>query len=187
MGRKLWPFRLLPAPGVRHEVARMALFGSLATIRTQLASTPGFSAALTYVEACLRPGSEENRRVHAVASGTTERVELGDGVFALEQAYVSKPRAEGRWESHRAYIDVQVIVSGEEIMEVTDIGALQVEEDLTPGKDVLFYRSFDQASVLRVKAGEIGVFFPVDAHLPSLAVTEPALVRKTVVKVPVGA
>jgi biofilm protein TabA len=122
-----------------------------------------------------------------VATGDTGRVELGDGVFALEQAYIAKPRAEGRWEAHKVYIDVQVIVSGDELMEVTDVSRLTVDEDFTPAKDILFFEQNLDGSVLRMRAGELAVFYPADAHKPSLASGEPAaLVRKTVVKVPVA-
>ncbi len=170
----------------RRLESRMALFGSLATIRAQLAFTPSFQRAFAYVEECFRPGSDAFLRLSKVGVGNTERFELGGGVFALEQAYLPKARAEGRWESHLAYTDVQVIFSGEEFMEVTDVTRLKVAEDITPAKDLLFYEAFDAGSVLRVKAGEAAVFFPIDAHMPSLAINACSFpVRKTVVKVPV--
>ena len=165
----------------------MALFGSLETLRSQLATTPAFQRAFAYAEECLTEGSPAFKRLHAVGIGQTERVELGDGVFALDQAYDTKPSAMGRWESHRAYVDVQVIVAGDELMEVADVKRLVVAEDFTPARDVLFYQPFGEGSVLRMKAGEAAVFFPVDGHKPSLAVGSPSLVRKTVVKVPVVA
>jgi YhcH/YjgK/YiaL family protein len=165
----------------------MALFGSLAIVRKQLAGSPSFDKALAYVEEILRPGSEAHQRLLAVATGDTGRVELGDGVFALEQAYIAKPRAEGRWEAHKVYIDVQVIVSGDELMEVTEVSRLATDEDFTPAKDILFFKQNLDGSVLRMRAGELAVFYPADAHKPSLASGEPAaLVRKTVVKVPVA-
>jgi biofilm protein TabA len=165
----------------------MALFGSLATVRTQLVDRPAFRTALAYVEEILRPGSPAHARLQAVATGDTVRVELGDGIFALEQAYVAKPRAEGRWEAHHVYIDVQVVVSGDELMEVTEVSRLSVAEDFTPAKDLLFFGDYAEGSVLRVRAGEVAVFYPIDAHKPSLAAGVPAaLVRKTVVKVPVA-
>ncbi|MFA6961571.1 MAG: YhcH/YjgK/YiaL family protein [Opitutaceae bacterium] len=165
----------------------MALFGSLATVRTQLAGSPSFQRTLAYVEEMLLPGSPAHQRLLAVPVGETERVELGDGVFALEQAYTAKPPAEGRWEAHRVYIDVQVIVTGDELMEVTDVSRLTIAEDLTPAKDLLFFNGYADGSVLRMRTGELAVFYPVDAHKPSLAAgTPPALVRKTVVKVPVA-
>jgi biofilm protein TabA len=165
----------------------MALFGSLDTVRTQLAGSPSFQTALAYVEEILRPGSEAHQRLLAVATGDTGRVELGGGVFALEQAYIAKPPAEGRWEAHRAHIDVQVIVSGDELMEVTAVSRLTVAEDHTPAKDILFFEQNPDGSVLRMRTGELAVFYPADAHKPSLAAGESvALVRKTVVKVPVA-
>jgi biofilm protein TabA len=165
----------------------MALFGTLTTVRSQLAGCPSFQRALAYVEDILRPGSEAHARLVAVAVGDTQRVELGDGVFALEQAYTAKPRDTGRWEAHKVYIDVQVIVSGEEIMEATDVARLQIDEDFTPAKDILFFKPYAEGSVLLMRAGELAVFYPVDAHRPSLAAGDPAaLVRKTVVKVPVA-
>lgn len=180
-------FRLLPARRGALKSRHMALFGSLATIRAQLAGSPSFERTLAYVEEVLRPGSPAHRRVMAVADGNTERVELGDGVFALEQAYVAKPPAEGRWEAHRVYIDVQVIVAGDELMEVTDVSRLKIAEDHTPEKDLLFFEANADGSVLRMRAGELAVFYPVDAHKPSLAAGAPAgFVRKTVVKVPVA-
>jgi YhcH/YjgK/YiaL family protein len=166
----------------------MALFGSLATVRTQLCERPAFQKALAYVEEILRPGSPSHVRLQGVATGDIVRLELGDGVFALEQAYVAKPRAEGRWEAHQLYIDVQVVVSGDELMEVTEVSRLHVTEDFTPAKDLLFFGDYAEGSVLRMRAGEVAVFYPADGHKPSLAAGSPAvLVRKTVVKVPVAA
>ena len=62
---------------------------------------------------------------------------------------------------------------------------LSASEDLTPGKDVLFYHPSPRASLLKPVGGQGAVFFPVDAHRPSMAIDTPVLVRKTVVKVPV--
>lgn len=166
----------------------MAIFGTLDTLRGQLVRPEHFAEVFAYAAEMLRPGSAAQARIEKIPAGTTGRVELGGGAFALEQAYWTKPRSEGRWESHRAYIDVQLVVAGEEQMEVADAARLTVAEDLTPAKDLIFYQPFGAGSVLRVRAGEAAVFFPADAHLPSLRLgMEPALVRKTVVKVPVFA
>jgi biofilm protein TabA len=166
----------------------MAIFGTLDTLRAQLARPEHFATTLAYVAEALRPDSAVQARIGKMAPGAKERVELAGGAFALEQVYLTKPRTEGRWESHCAYIDVQVVVSGEELMEVADVAHLAVAEDLRPAKDLIFYRPFDDGSVLRVRAGEAAVFFPSDAHLPSLRTgAAAALVRKTVVKVPVWA
>jgi len=168
----------------------MALFGSLSTVRAQLAHSEKFATAFAYVEACLRSGSPERALLDGLAAEQTQRVELGGGVFALPQACMTFPAGVPtvpKWESHKAYIDVQAVIVGEEIMELTDVANLAVSEDLRPAKDMLFYAGFATHSTLRVAAGEVAVFFPADGHRPLVAPTGPALVRKVVVKVPVAA
>jgi biofilm protein TabA len=166
----------------------MAIFGTLDALRVQLAQPEHFAATFAYVAEVLRPDSAAQARIGRIAAGTTERVELAGGAFALEQVYLTKPRTEGRWESHCAYIDVQVVVAGEELMEVADVAHLAVAEDPRPVKDLIFYRPFDGGSVLHLRAGETAVFFPSDAHLPALRTgAAPTLVRKAVIKLPVWA
>lgn len=163
----------------------MALFGSLSTVRAQLAASPAFDLAFDYVARALTPGSPEAVRIAAVPVGETVRVELGDGLFALEQAYFGKPAAEGKWEAHERFIDVQVIVAGKELMGLIDVGALTLSEDMREKRDLMFFAAHDGGSTLKAGEGDVAVFFPVDAHKPSLADGVAATVRKTVVKVPV--
>lgn len=163
----------------------MALFGTLPTIRAQLVRPEHFAAALAYVEEAGRPGTSAHTLLFSLANGQTERVDLPGGAFALSQAYLTKPRVEGKWETHRACIDVQAVFAGEEFMEVTDRGRLTLSEDLTPARDVIFYEPFDRGCVLRMGVGDVAVYFPPDAHLGGIAVGALAPVRKVVVKVPV--
>lgn len=165
----------------------MALLGSLATIRAQTARMGLFGPAFAYLDDVFRAGSPASSRLHSVAVGETKRVDLEGGAFALEQAYMSKARSEGFFESHRKYIDVQVVVEGNEIMEVAEISRLTVRQPYDAERDLIKYADCLDASVLRFRAGEAAVFFPVDGHFPSLrAGAAGTLVRKTVVKVPVG-
>jgi biofilm protein TabA len=164
----------------------MAIFGPFSTVKPQIAADPRFSAALAYVEEALRSGSVTHGRIGQVATGTTGRVELAGGSFALEQAYVPKPRPEGFFESHRNYIDVQVIVEGEELMEVEDVARLTITTAYNPERDLIKYADTGVASVLRMRAGDVAVFLPEDGHMPSLHWRGTGVVRKTVVKVPVG-
>jgi YhcH/YjgK/YiaL family protein len=162
----------------------MALFGTLATIRAQIAHADHFRATFDYLDECFREGTEAYKRLRAVSVGKSERHELAGGAFVLQQAYMSKLREETFFESHKSYIDVQVIIEGDESIEVADIRKLSLKEDFTPGRDVIAYHMFGAASALRMQAGDVAVFFPVDGHI-SLAVKEPMFLRKIVVKVPV--
>jgi YhcH/YjgK/YiaL family protein len=125
------------------------------------------------------------RRIDAVAVGVTERTELAGGSFALDQAYLSKPRAEAFLESHIKYIDVQAVMAGEEIQEVVDITRMTVDAPYNPERDLIKYHDFRDTSLLSAREGLVAVFFPVDGHI-SRATGPAELVRKTVVKVPVG-
>jgi len=81
---------------------------------------------------------------------------------------------------------VQLIVEGEELMEVDDISRLAVSEPFNPDRDFIKYRDTAVASVLKMRTGDAAVFFPEDGHMPSLQWKVAGLVRKAVVKVPVG-
>ncbi len=164
----------------------MAIFGSLSTVRSQAPRSPLFEKALAYVSELLTPGTEANRRILAVKAGESNRIELADGMFTMEQAYLTKAPSEGRWESHLKYIDIQVVVEGQEFIGVTEISKLKLAEDLTPAKDLLFYAPHGLASSVHLGAGEAAILYPSDGHLPGLIAGSQVFVRKAVVKVPVA-
>src|SRR4051794_23028255 len=114
----------------------MALFGTPSAVRTQLVRPEHFAAAFAFLEEVGRSASEAHRQLFAQNAGETGRVELPGGAFALPQSYLTKPRSEGKWETHRAFIDIQAVFAGEEFMEVAARDRLTVREDLTPGRDV---------------------------------------------------
>jgi len=162
----------------------MAIFGSLDTVRAQTSGRPNLQKALDYVQLLARPDSPERARIFALPAGESVRVDLGDGMFAIDAAYMSKARNDVFFETHRKYIDVQAIVEGEEAMEIADRVRLTVDVPYDGERDLVKYGDYTDASVLRARAGEIMIFYPVDGHM-SHAVAQPVLVRKTVVKVPV--
>jgi biofilm protein TabA len=166
----------------------MSLFGSLATVRAQAPQTSGFATAFAYIEDLMRRESAAMNRLRGIVRGASQKIELEGGVFAIEQVYETKPRAEGFFESHRKFIDVQVIVEGEELMEVIDASRITVRDAYVSERDLITYVDGKDASEIRLLAGEAAIFFPVDVHMPSLRLRSntPVLVRKTVVKVPVG-
>lgn len=161
----------------------MALWGTTDIIAQQLALTPRFEIAIAYLKEALDQNSAVHARILAVPEGETRRVELGEGVFALEQVYQSKPKAKGRLEAHERHVDLQAIVAGEELIEVTSADGLVVTEEAFKDRDVCFFADAADVSVWRMRPGEVAVFFPADVHKPSLQISGPALVHKAVVKV----
>jgi len=108
----------------------------------------------------------------------------GENVYALVQEYESKAAADCRFEAHRAYIDIQLLVSGREIMEARSVEGLAVTEPYKP--DIEFYATpaGKTADSVLLEAGKAAILFPEDAHRPCMAADgKPEAVRKIVLKV----
>jgi biofilm protein TabA len=108
----------------------------------------------------------------------------GEDAYVSVQEYETKPEAEKKWESHRNFIDIQVVLSGEEFMGCSPLGLLEEKEAYDPAKDVVFYRDGPgPRSALVARAGDFCVFFPRDVHKPGCALGAPSKVKKAVIKV----
>lgn len=166
----------------------MSILGTLATVRAQTPKTEGFAIAFAYLDELFTAGSPANTRVKGIALDDTIKTELAGGAFVIEQAYPSRLRADAFFESHKKFIDVQAIFEGEELMEVCDIARMVVKQPYNEKRDLIIYEDNTEASHLRVYAGSAAVFYPTDAHMPTLRVRATAVnVRKCVIKVPVPA
>lgn len=108
----------------------------------------------------------------------------GEQVFAIVQDNITKPRAQGLWESHRKYIDVQFVAAGIEEMGIANILTLTVNKPYDEKTDCALY--LGNGSFVTVPTGSFTVFFPEDGHIPGSAINDkPSAVRKVVVKVAV--
>jgi len=88
------------------------------------------------------------------------------------------------YESHRKYIDIQYVISGQEKMGIAPTGkAPAIVKEYDPEKDVVFY-SMEDSAVRLADQNHFYVFFPADAHKPGIKAGEPAQVRKVVIKIP---
>ncbi len=112
------------------------------------------------------------------------RTEVAEGVFALVQDYSSKSIEDGFFESHRRNIDIQFVANGVERVAVAPTERLVVSQPYDEAKDLIKYAG-KEGDWITLRTGEFAVFFPHDAHMPSIRVEEPIAVRKVVVKVAV--
>lgn len=109
----------------------------------------------------------------------------GDAVYALVQKASSRPPAEGRFEAHQKYIDIQYLVSGEEIIQVAPVAALKIATPYDDSKDVAFYSRLDKFDPILMHPGCFAVLFPEDGHMPLCHSGGPHELFKVVVKVKV--
>lgn len=108
-----------------------------------------------------------------------------DGAYANVLEYVSDTTA--RFEAHRDYIDVQIIVSGEENICVAKLDdAIECTTEYSKEQDVVFYATADNIRSYDADSAGWYIFFPSDLHRPGYArVDAPCSMRKVVVKIPV--
>lgn len=101
------------------------------------------------------------------------------------ETYDTKPFEAGVFESHKKYIDVQIILSGTERIDYVNIDCLDVGVPYNSEKDIIFYKKISRCtnSVI-LNQGEFAVFYPHEAHMPQLnAINEKCTVKKVVVKI----
>ncbi len=162
------------------------MFGPFPVLRTQTRTLASLAGPFAYAAEMLDPGSAGRQRLDALAAGNAHRHEMGGGAFALEQACLTRTRPESFFETHRKYIGLQVVIEGEEWMEVEDMSRLGVTEPYSAGRDLVKYADTATASRVRLRPGDAALYFPDDGHLGCLQVAGPVLVRKVVVKIPVA-
>lgn len=104
----------------------------------------------------------------------------GDQLYAMVQQYDTKPKAQGFWEAHRKYIDVQYVAQGIEHMGFTHLSQLS-PQPYDEEKD--FLKLEGEGEFVLMRAGTFVILGPEDAHMPGMAVSAPQPVRKVVVKV----
>jgi biofilm protein TabA len=149
------------------------LVANLDTVERQMPQTPDLQKAIAFL-----------RR--------TDLLDLPDGkmaiddtrVYAILQRYRTAPQDAPQFEYHRKYIDLQFVLSGEEIMGWAPAVEMTASFDYNTDQDVCYglMQPGTWSSVL-LQAGQLAVLWPADGHAPRIASGKPCLVRKIVVKV----
>ncbi len=133
---------------------------------------PGFQRAFAYLT---------SNDLAALAPG---RYDIdGNQVYLMIQEPELKAWDQGRWEAHRRYADIQLVLAGSERIGFCSVSSAPVETPYSPENDILFYQEMPGNEAL-VRAGEMMILFPQDAHKPCIRPHGGGdKVRKAVVKV----
>ncbi len=103
-----------------------------------------------------------------------------DKLIASVMDVEGKTGEDASLESHRRYIDIQMVVGGTETMGWSPLErCIHESVAYNSEKDIAFY-SDEPSALVRVNPGEFVVFFPADAHAPCIG---EGTIRKVVVKV----
>jgi len=106
---------------------------------------------------------------------------ISDTSFALVSEYNTIQADEFVGESHRKYIDFQLIVKGTETIRTGLIEKLQPHKPYDSEKDYELYTGLSSAFVL--ETNQFAVLYPGEAHQPMLVAGSENTVRKIVFKI----
>ncbi|MDD5459461.1 MAG: YhcH/YjgK/YiaL family protein [Phycisphaerae bacterium] len=110
----------------------------------------------------------------------------GEIIHYMVQRYTSKPIEEGKFETHKKYIDIQFVAASEEMLGYAPLNCFELETDYDGGKDVAFYKQPEVFTPVALTAGMFCILFPQDGHMPCRQLNGKACdVVKVVVKVKV--
>ncbi len=109
----------------------------------------------------------------------------GKSIFARVATYATRLPEQAVLETHRLYVDIQTVLDGREAMEWFPREQVVTKDPYDSAKDAEFFiRRTTGPNRSVVGPGIFVVFFPDDAHMPSLiAADKPETVKKVVVKV----
>ncbi|KII76710.1 YhcH/YjgK/YiaL family protein [Vibrio renipiscarius] len=107
----------------------------------------------------------------------------GDDVFFFVVDDNTKVITDCKSEIHRKYIDVQIILAGEERFGYSLQPFNSIAEDLLEARDVAFSEDLVNEQFADLKAHDFIVFNTQQPHRPLVAVNDPMPVRKAIIKI----
>lgn len=93
-----------------------------------------------------------------------QTIVVNDDFYYMIQGYETKPVTKCRLESHRKYVDIQLMISGKEAMDLVDISRLSIEEHYNAETDMAFWKAPKQMSRISLTDGDCIVLYPEMAH-----------------------
>lgn len=99
--------------------------------------------------------------------------------FGIGIEYNTKESNEGIWEAHRKYLDIHVLLEGEEVVEIADISSMVSTKEYED--DYELFSGKKEFSVTLI-AGDFLVLFPNEVHKTGVIVNGSTAVKKIVFK-----
>jgi biofilm protein TabA len=162
----------------------MAIIGNVAKLERFL-KDKSLNIVFEYFKEALDVNSDIHKRIFSLPVGSFKKVNLSDEIFAFEQVFYTKDREDCFIESHKKYIDFQLVLSGSEQMEHIDIDKIKIDKSYDEKKDLITYELENNTSRLLLQKEDLAIFFPDDAHIGLPKYQESELVYKTVIKLPI--
>ena len=146
----------------------MAIFGKLIDIQEQFQSSKELVLVFDYLTQAVTSNADINARILSMDCDQYEKIEITSDIFAIEQSYNTKKLEDSFYESHIKYIDIQLLISGEEVIEVVHTDLLKIDSEYNEENDYSLYEVGPDSSKIIMKKGDCSIFFPMDGHMPGI-------------------
>lgn len=122
--------------------------------------------------------------------GLTSQTETGhykidDYSYANVDVYETKFPELCKFEAHKKYIDIQMLLSGKEELDFMPVEGLTVSEEYDNKRDIMFFENPDKISDrVILEPGKFALIYPHEAHKPQMNICgNSEKVKKVVVKI----
>lgn len=99
--------------------------------------------------------------------------------FGIGLEYETKEETECLWEAHRKYLDIHLILKGNEFVDISDINSMNISEPYVDDYELFVGEKQQQ---IRLKPGYFLVLFPDEVHKTSIKIEHSEKVQKIVFK-----
>lgn len=106
----------------------------------------------------------------------------GQDVFAIIQTQTTAAPKQKKAESHFKYIDIQYLISGEEMQGFAPLTD-NMEREEHPERDIMYYQNVPAENFVRLKPGDFAVYFTNDVHRPNCTSGIDMEIKKAIVKI----
>lgn len=122
------------------------------------------------------------RQEHALLSYEKGSYEIdGDRLFVNVVEYRTTTPEKRFWEAHRDYLDVHVMLQGEEQIDLNFLHNMKTGE-YVPQEDFVPMTGEKNSSVI-LRPGDFLICYPNDGHRTAVAVEAPEMIKKAIFKV----
>ncbi len=115
----------------------------------------------------------------------TGRYEIDETSYANIDVYETKQPDNCKFEAHKKYIDIQMLLSGVEELDYMPVENLKVSQDYDEKRDIMFFESSaEPADTVILGNNKFAIIYPHEAHKPQITFgNSPQKVKKVVVKI----
>lgn len=108
---------------------------------------------------------------------------VNEGFFYKVIEYITTGEPEKLYESHRRFVDIQLLISGEEMLQVIDIDRMLIAQHYDVDKDCILYNPIANMSGTILRPGSIMILYPRDGHRSMSISDKGCMVKKIVGKI----